>query len=161
MSGRRSRLMILAVSVSVLVVDLATKAAALESGDVRLNPGVAFGMLASVPALADAVAGAMTVVVIALAWCWGRGPWAVLGWGLLVGGAIANALDRWLPPAGVVDWISVPWYPAYFNIADVAVRAGLLVLLVRSAAVILGEWRRPGTGLPGHDRALHADTPAP
>ena len=52
-----------------------------------------------------------------------------------LGGAVANLIDR-LGRGSVTDWIRVAPYPAYFNVADVAVRGGLI------AAVILAFTRR-------------------
>lgn len=108
-----------------------SKAIAVQLGQVHVNPGIAFGMLASQPALAAALSAAMTAAVIVAAWRWSRDPWHGLGWGLVLGGALGNVADRWIgtAPPGVIDWIQVPFYPAIFNVADVAVRSGVLILL--------------------------------
>lgn len=55
-----------------------------------------------------------------------------LGWGLLVGGAIGNLVDRFqhrprFPDHAVVDWVASSFLPT-FNIADVAIVAGLVLL---------------------------------
>lgn len=68
-------------------------------------------------------------------------------WGLLLGGALGNALDR-LGPGGVVDWMRVAGYPATFNLADVAVRLSDVAL---ATSLLL-----PGAG-PAPGRRLHHD----
>lgn len=50
-----------------------------------------------------------------------------------LGGAIANLIDR-LGHGAVTDWIRVAPYPAYFNVADVAVRGGLITALILAVA---------------------------
>ncbi len=126
--GRRA---LIATAVLVIVVDVMSKAIALQLGRVYINPGIAFGMLADRPALAAALSAAMTAAVIWAAWRWSRDPWHGLGWGLVLGGALGNGADRWIgtAPSGVSDWIRVPFYPALFNVADVAIRSGALILL--------------------------------
>jgi signal peptidase II len=54
-----------------------------------------------------------------------QGLW--LAAGLLVGGALGNLIDR-VATSAVVDFIKLPLWPA-FNIADMAITFGLLVLL--------------------------------
>lgn len=57
----------------------------------------------------------------------------ILGYGLLIGGAFGNLLDRIqdrpnFPRHAVVDWIATDAIPT-FNLADVAIFLGVLVLL--------------------------------
>ncbi len=159
-AGRRA---LTATAVLVFVVDAMSKAIAVQLGHVHVNPGIAFGMLASQPALAAALSAAMTAAVIAAAWRWSRDPWRGLGWGLVLGGALGNVADRWIgtAPSGVIDWIRVPFYPAVFNVADVAIRSGALILLGLAVGAAVGEWRAASRGFPSRDRRLHGDPPAP
>jgi signal peptidase II len=48
--------------------------------------------------------------------------------GLLLGGALGNVTDR-LRDGAVTDFIKIPILPA-FNVADMAITAGVVVLLV-------------------------------
>jgi signal peptidase II len=51
-----------------------------------------------------------------------------LGFALLLSGALGNFIDRiWL--LYVVDFIKVRWWPGIFNIADMEIRGGTLLLL--------------------------------
>jgi len=101
-----------------------------------LNPGVAFGIFAGVPAewrwLVTLFSLAALVLLCSLAtrivpdggWL---GPVAL---GLVFGGAAGNLLDRWRLGA-VVDFLDVHWqgyhWPA-FNVADSAITVGVLLL---------------------------------
>lgn len=135
----------------VAVTDLGTKAAAaasLEVGErvpvfpavdlvhVR-NPGVAFGLLAaSGPLLVAALAVAFAVLAVALALRAG-GSLAWLAAGLLLGGAAGNLADR-LRDGYVTDWLDLPLWPS-FNVADVAIVAGVLALLAAGEPVVRGR----------------------
>jgi signal peptidase II len=61
---------------------------------------------------------------------------STIGMGLLIGGAAGNLIDRllrgdaWLNGA-VVDFIDLQWFPI-FNIADMAVNVGALLLIIGS-----------------------------
>jgi signal peptidase II len=65
----------------------------------------------------------------------------------VLGGALGNLADRLfrapgLGRGGVVDWIHVAWYPATFNIPDVAIRVGAVGALIAmlDAQARLGRW---------------------
>ena len=92
------------------------------------NPGISFGMLAdggvymryALTALALAVSGWLVWRVTTFK------PLERLGAGLIVGGAIGNAVDR-LRFGKVVDFIDVyvqTWHWPAFNIADAAITVG-------------------------------------
>lgn len=91
------------------------------------NRGIAFGLFPgrSWPILV----GTAIVVVGVFAWLTARfatpGLW--LACGLLGGGAIGNMLDR-VRLGYVVDFIDISVWPA-FNVADIAVVAGVAVLV--------------------------------
>lgn len=124
----------------VVAVDLATKRWAEHQlntpielvGGARLslshNSGVAFGRLADAP---DAVVLAVVAVALtALAWALTRRwlPVNPLGIGVLIGGAVANLVDR-SPDGRVTDFIDLPAWPT-FNVADIAITLGVLLLLL-------------------------------
>jgi signal peptidase II len=106
------------------------------------NPGLAFGLLASVPTawrwLVTALSVAALVVLARLAvrtlptsgWV-GR-----LSLGLIFGGAVGNLIDRarW---GSVVDFIDVYWrawhWPA-FNVADSSITVGVALLALQLLA---------------------------
>jgi signal peptidase II len=129
------------VAATVVVLDQATKAlvrATIERGErvsvlpgVDLvhtrNSGVAFG------ALSGGGAAVTIVVAVALAALLGyfathvRRPLFWLPTGMLLGGALGNVIDR-IRDGAVTDFIKLPAWPA-FNVADIAITCGVLVLL--------------------------------
>lgn len=100
-----------------------------------INKGVSYGMLDNTgPWLLSGFA----VLVSAVMWIWLSQGSAVRGLavslGLIIGGALANALDR-LHLGGVADFFSLHAFGFYwyvFNIADVAIVAGVAGLLYDS-----------------------------
>lgn len=91
------------------------------------NTGIAFGLLADGGALLIVVALA---ALAALLWFFARHRHRPLVWlptGLLLGGAAGNLLDR-VREGAVVDFVDLPWWPA-FNVADVAITLGVLTLV--------------------------------
>src|SRR3954451_9872592 len=96
------------------------------------NKGVAFGAFSGRPVV-------MIIVLLALA---GLIVWFALHadrryvWiptGLLLGGALGNILDR-VRDGAVTDFIKLPLWPA-FNVADMAITAGVIALVVSLDAV--------------------------
>ena len=65
-------------------------------------------------------------------------PVSALSLGAIAGGAAGNLADR-IRLAGVVDFIQVRWWPTYFNLADVAIRIGVVTFL---AALFLEQAAR-------------------
>ena len=149
--GRWSALA-LSVALSTLVVDQAHKAWMLlvyriqDKGRVSVAPfldlvyvknfGISYGMMPGW--LGPWALSAFAVVASVALYLWlVRGPTTrLMAWslGLIIGGAIGNAIDRlWL--GGVADFFSAHAFGFYwyvFNIADVAIVAGVAGLLYNS-----------------------------
>jgi signal peptidase II len=104
-----------------------------------MNPGLAFGLLAGVPANWRWVVAVLSVVALVVL---ARVALRVLptdGWpgrlaiGLIFGGAVGNLIDRvrW---GAVVDFVDAHWrgyhWPA-FNVADSAITIGVTLLAIR------------------------------
>lgn len=145
----------LAVALLVLTLDLATKASIAAYLPYRatvallpmlnlthtLNTGAAFGVLHDAGAwqrpLLTVIGGVASVAL----WHWIRHQPATssqrVALALLLGGALGNVFDR-LARGAVVDWIDLYWIDVYghdwhwptFNIADIAVSSGALLLLL-------------------------------
>jgi signal peptidase II len=134
-----------AVSGAVLLVDQVTKGLALSRGSVYFNPGIAFGLLADHALVSLFLAGAGIAVVAMAAVRSAASPVTLVGMGLIIGGGLGNLVDR-VPVdrrPGVVDWITLPRYGPHFNLADVAIRVGLLVVLAGIAVRARGPGRLP------------------
>jgi signal peptidase II len=139
---------------AVLALDQATKLLALAylspGAPVRIvdglfsltlvmNPGLAFGLLATTPpawrwVVALLSIGALTVLAVVGARLLPTGGRLTpLGLGLVFGGAVGNLVDRGRFGA-VVDFLDVYWrayhWPA-FNVADSAISVGVALLALR------------------------------
>jgi signal peptidase II len=92
------------------------------------NTGAAFGIL---PSLGDAIAVLAIVVAIAIVYYFPRIPredWTLrLAMGLTFSGALGNLFDR-LTIGWVTDFISIWRFPV-FNVADLCITLGVIVLL--------------------------------
>jgi signal peptidase II len=91
------------------------------------NDGIAFGALGGGQAIVVViVAAALVGLVVYFVLTAGR-PLVWLPTGLLLGGALGNVLDR-VRLGAVTDFLKVPHWPA-FNVADMAITAGVVVLV--------------------------------
>jgi signal peptidase II len=131
------------VLAAVLAADQITKALArggIERGEHRdflplldlvhvRNEGIAFGVLEGgqtwVVILAVGAALAGLLVVFALN---AHRPGVWLPTGLLLGGALGNVVDR-ARDGAVTDFLKLPHWPA-FNLADIAITAGVVALVL-------------------------------
>jgi len=105
------------------------------------NVGISFGWFQTDNWIAQAIltgVKAMAVIALAVWMAWSQTMLATVGLGLIIGGAIGNAIDRFVHGA-VVDFAlfhveiagkTFNWY--VFNIADVAIVAGVTALLYDS-----------------------------
>lgn len=95
------------------------------------NRGAAFGVLQGAGALLAVLAVA---VLGGLVWFCLRQPpgawWAMVGIGLVMGGAVGNLVDR-VRLGYVVDFVAVGWWPR-FNLADGAITVGVVCLAIQS-----------------------------
>lgn len=155
----------LLVAVAILAADQLTKTLVLRLLDwkigapvaltpfldfvLTLNRGISYGLF---PQDSDAgrwflIILKLAVSAIFLAWMSQTGNRMVaLGLGLLVGGALGNAIDRVLYGA-VIDFVSLHaygWYWYVFNLADTAVVAGVIALLYD--ALFADATKSPGSG---------------
>ena len=129
------------------VVDLAA------NGPIRLGPffdfiltrntGISYGLFQSAGPFGQGLLLAVKAAAVVLLWVWlahARDRLTALSLGLIIGGAIGNAIDR-LAYGWVADFVlfhvssgtwRFNWY--VFNLADVAIVAGVVGLLYESLA---------------------------
>jgi signal peptidase II len=91
------------------------------------NPGIAFG-LTFAPAAQTLLIVAALVLVAWAALKDARSPWAQAGFGLIIGGALGNLLDR-ARDGLVTDMFQVGSFPI-FNVADSCITIGAILLLL-------------------------------
>ena len=153
----RATKLALAVAAAVVVLDATTKFLAVEllSGKGRVDvlgglfhlelyrnfagPGGRFAGHVVLISLFTLLAVAVLAVLATRV----RGTGAALAVGLLLGGGIGNGLDRLLRApgplhGGVVDWLKPTLNSGSMNVADLAINAGVAVILVAAA---LAWWR--------------------
>lgn len=90
------------------------------------NPGIAFGIRLPKSVQTLAIAAALVLVAV-LAVRSAKTRLQGIGFGLIIGGAIGNILDR-LPDSVVTDYFQVGTFPV-FNVADSCITVGVLLLL--------------------------------
>lgn len=132
----------LLVAVAVIVVDQITKA--LVRRDVPLgdrrevtgfldvvhvrNDGVAFSAFGGRTWVVLVLIAIALIALLAYFLTHRDRPLVWLATGLLLGGALGNILDR-ARDGAVTDFVKFPHWPA-FNVADIAINAGVVVLIV-------------------------------
>lgn len=145
----------------IVVIDQVTKAwvtdALAPDGVVRLvgdnlrlvytqNNGAIFGMFRGQAALFALVSLAVMGLIVAYHGRSGRSPYMTLTLGLLLGGAIGNAIDR-IRLNFVVDFVdagigSLRFYT--FNVGDACISTAILLLLLAAVRPSLAEPGRDG-----------------
>lgn len=102
---------------------------------VQYNAGVSFSINDSGPLWVTIVTVVIALAVVVVGINAQKGL-ATAGFGLLIGGGVANAIDRLAAsPHRVTDFIAVSSFPV-FNVADAAITLGFLLLMV---AALRGE----------------------
>ena len=129
------------MAVAVIVLDQATKALVrhnVAQGDsdgvfpgieivhVR-NEGVAFSRFSGGGTIVAVIVGAALLALVAYFVTHLDKPLVWLPTGMLLGGALGNVIDR-IRYGAVTDFIKLPAWPA-FNVADISITLGVLVLL--------------------------------
>jgi signal peptidase II len=158
------RRLALAVAAAVVALDALTKALAVHylSGRGRVEvlggrfhlelyrnfdgPGNSFAG----HTVAISVFTVLAVAVMAFAVTRVRSVTTALVLGLLLGGGVGNMLDRLLRApgplhGGVVDWLEPTAAGGSMNIADLALNAALIVVVI---AAVLAWWRERRAGAP-------------
>jgi|CXWL01.1.fsa_nt_gi signal peptidase II len=97
------------------------------------NSGVAFGMKFP-PVFQTVLIFCALGCVCVLAWKAKRTVTSGIGYGLIVGGALGNVLDR-LRDGLVTDFIRVGTFPI-FNIADACITVGVVFLLAEILGIV-------------------------
>jgi signal peptidase II len=91
------------------------------------NEGVAFSRFSGGGTVVAVIVGAALLALLAYFVTHLDKPLVWLPTGMLLGGAVGNVIDR-IRDGAVTDFIKLPAWPA-FNVADVSITFGVLVLL--------------------------------
>lgn len=101
------------------------------------NRGVSFGLFRADQDLTRWLLTAFSLIVATILALWARRserPLLAFGLGLVIGGAVGNAIDR-MRFGAVADFIDVQrlgFFPWVFNVADSAITVGVVLLLLDS-----------------------------
>lgn len=104
------------------------------------NPGIAFGMFAGMGGIV--VIGTLVVGVLLFTFLMRVEPedrLTLFGGALITGGAIGNLVDR-VEQGYVTDYINVPNFPT-FNIADMCITIGVIMVILAQLVAIRDEYR--------------------
>ncbi|MBB5842956.1 signal peptidase II [Conyzicola lurida] len=98
------------------------------------NPGAAFSLFSGTTWIFAIIATAVAVFIVVFARRIRSIAWAVL-FGLLLGGNLGNLFDRLFREPGfgvghVIDFIQIYWFPAIFNVADMAIVVSMGIFIV-------------------------------
>jgi signal peptidase II len=157
---RRRVRMLLGIAAAVLTLDIVTKVTVVATlsnrSPIRLlggflklrvdrNPGAAFSFEPSLTILFSLIAIIVIVVILRSSRRIRSLGWSI-AFGLLLGGATGNLVDRFFRWPGpfrgwVVDWIQLPHWPV-FNLADSAIVCGGVLLVLLSARGIRMDGQR-------------------
>jgi signal peptidase II len=144
----RLNLAVIVVALVVTAIDAATKAWArhdLAHHSVQVvgfiwlrleyNSGISFSINSSGPIVTTVITLVITVLVLLVGVNANKGL-PTIGFGLLIGGGVANVIDRLAAnPHQVTDFIAVSTFPV-FNVADIAITLGFIALMI---AAVRGE----------------------
>jgi signal peptidase II len=114
-----------------------------------LNSGAAFSLGAGLTWIFSLVAVAVAVFIVIFARRIRSRAWAVV-FGMLLGGNLGNLTDRLFrePSFGqghVVDFIEVIYFPAIFNLADVAIVSSMVLFVLLTLLGVGLDGRRTST----------------
>jgi signal peptidase II len=94
------------------------------------NKGASFGILSSFTDLWTVLSFMIIILIFYVFFILERKAFLLrVGFAALFGGAVGNFLDR-IGQGYVVDFLDFRLWPAIFNIADIEIRTGMLILII-------------------------------
>ena len=121
------------ISTGIIVLCVLTEYIAREIASefiaVSHNLGAAFGIMNGTPGLTLALSGAACAVILGVIYLADMKTLTRLGLSFMAGGAVSNLLER-IFLGYVIDWIPVPFFDLQYNLADVAISLGALIVFI-------------------------------
>ena len=98
------------------------------------NKGASFGLFSTHSPWTQLVLGALAIIITLVLVAWLRkaqSSWLASSLGLLIGGALGNVIDRvvYRQVADFLDFHALGYHWPSFNIADIAISCGVIMLL--------------------------------
>ncbi len=99
------------------------------------NKGASFGLFSSQSIWTQAVLGGLAVAISVVLAIWlakAQNKWLKVALGLVIGGAMGNAIDRAIyhAVADFLDFHAAGYHWPAFNVADIAITVGVILLLL-------------------------------
>lgn len=116
-----------AIIVLCVLAEYAARNLASEFVAMSHNPGAAFGLMRGSPGLALILSGIACAGIIWMIYFADMKPLMRYGLSIMAGGAISNLLER-IFFGYVIDWIPVPFFDLQYNLADVEISLGALLV---------------------------------
>lgn len=102
----------------------------LLSWELLYNPGASFGLLSG---FTEILIFIQTLVISLVVYLYirtkSRSKIQIIGFALIISGGLGNLHNRVLY-GYVIDFISLKWWPAIFNVADIELRLGSVMILI-------------------------------
>ena len=96
------------------------------------NEGVAFGLFQGIGPWVGWLTILLVIGMLVYLVQTPKSEWVTrLGLGLLIGGALGNMVDR-IVNGRVLDFIESPLRPGIFNVADIAINVGMVIIIIGS-----------------------------
>lgn len=134
------RLFFLCLGFFIIVADLLTKIWAVSSDEIvsTINYGISWG-IGSYGWRSGVVFAVLSLCIVFLCWSYARvrllAHKNITAEILIMSGALGNIMSRMIYQGGVVDFIDISYLIGYsfplFNIADVAIFFGVILLFIR------------------------------
>ena len=118
-----------AVIALCILAEQAGRSVAERFVEVSHNPGAAFGIMKGTPGLAILLSGMACAAILGVIYLADMKPLTRLGLSIMAGGALSNLLER-IFLGYVIDWIPVPFFDLQYNLADVEIGLGALIVFV-------------------------------
>ena len=101
------------------------------------NRGASFGLFSSQSIWTQAILGGLAVAISVVLVIWlakAQNKWLAVSLGLVIGGALGNAIDRatYYAVADFLDFHAAGYHWPSFNLADIAITVGVILLLLDS-----------------------------
>lgn len=98
------------------------------------NKGASFGLFSTQSPWTQAILGGFAIVISIVLAVWmyrARSKWLAVALGLVIGGALGNAIDRAIygAVADFLDFHADSYHWPSFNVADIAISVGVVMLL--------------------------------
>ena len=95
------------------------------------NTGAAFGIMGGSPAVLMSLEAAANVILVGVLLFAKMRLITRVGLSLMLGGALSNLGERLLI-GHVIDWIPVPFMNLQYNLADIAISLGALIVFIKA-----------------------------